>query len=99
MDEIIIAGLAAYFTELAKGWGLPKKFVALAVLGFTVAFCFAGAWIYGPGESWREVVQRGIVLGAMTSGIYGLGKAAREQPPADPFVEADGPRGTPEVTE
>jgi hypothetical protein len=94
MDEIIIAGLAAYFTELAKGWGLPKKFVALAVLAFTIAFCFAGAWIYGPGESWREVVQRGIVLGAMTSGIYGLGKAAKENPPADPFAEDLKPEGT-----
>lgn len=94
MDEIIIAGLAAYMTELCKGWGLPKKFVALAVLGFTIAFCFAGAWIYGPGESWREVVQRGIVLGAMTSGIYGLGKAAKENPPADPFAEDIKPEGT-----
>lgn len=87
MDEIIIAGLAAYFVELAKGWGLPKKFVALAVLAFTIAFCFAGAWIYGMGETWREIIQRGVVLGAMTSGIYGLGKAAKEQPPADPFED------------
>lgn len=98
MDEIIIAGLAAYMTELCKGWGLPKKFVALAVLIFTIGFCFAGAWIYGPGETWREVVQRGIVLGAMTSGIYGLGKAAKEQPPSDPFVEIETPR-PPEIAD
>jgi len=90
MDEIIIAGLAAYCTELVKGWGLPKKFVALAVLAFTVAFCFAGAWIWGELSGWREVVQRGVVLGAMTSGIYGLGKAAKGNPPADPFEKPEG---------
>jgi hypothetical protein len=98
MDELIIAGLAAYCTELTKGWGLPKKFMAIAIMVFTILFCFLGAWIYTPGEMWREVVQRAIILGAMTSGIYGLGKAARENPPADPFLESSGPRGPPEVT-
>lgn len=85
MDEIIIVGLAAYCVELCKGWGLPKKFIALAVLSFTVAFCFGAAALWGDLGSWREIAQQGIFLGAVTSGIYGLGKAAKENPPADPF--------------
>jgi hypothetical protein len=101
MDQIIIAGMAAYATELAKGYGLAKKFIALAVMFFTIIFSLIGAVIYAPATgqiAWQTVVQQAIVLGAMTSGIYGLGKAAKEQPPQSPFVDNTSPRGPPEVS-
>lgn len=79
MDNFVILGLTGYFTELAKRAGLPKKYVPLVVLGLAALLTVGNAVLFGGGD-WKASLQQGLMLGAVTSGIYGLGKAAKTNP-------------------
>ncbi|HEY8497930.1 MAG TPA: hypothetical protein VIK90_01635 [Limnochordales bacterium] len=92
VDPIVIIGLVIVLTELVKEaaarLGIRPETVKQIVVPLAVLIMSAGlnalnAYLFAgpsPGQppdgAVREAVVQGLQLGAMASGIYGLGKAA-----------------------
>ena len=92
MDPVVVVGLVMVLTELVKGaaarTGWDARTVKQVVVPLSVLILSAGlnalnAYLFaGPAAgqaepaSLRQAVMQGLQLGAMASGIYGLGKAA-----------------------
>lgn len=79
MDNFVILGLTGYLTELAKRAGLSKKYVPLVVLLLAALLTVGNVLLFGGGD-WKAALQQGLLLGAVTSGIYGMGKAVKSSP-------------------
>ncbi|MEW6171741.1 MAG: hypothetical protein AB1510_01545 [Bacillota bacterium] len=79
MDDVIVMGLTAYITELLKKRGLKKEWVPLVVLTLAAVLNVANAAVFDPAIPWRKALKSGIMLGALASGIYGLGQATKEK--------------------
>lgn len=84
MQDVIIVGIVMVLVEIIKAvarkW-LREEMVKQVVTPLSVLILSSGlnvlfASIFTPGTSWREALQHGLTLGAVASGIYGLGKAA-----------------------
>lgn len=92
VDPVVVVGLVMVLTELVKNAAaragvdprtVKQVVIPLAVLALSAglnalnAYLFAGA---GAGQldpgALRQAVIEGLQLGAVASGIYGLGKAA-----------------------
>lgn len=83
MDEVAVIGLVMVLTEIIKvglirwlGDDLGKRFLPVVVLVLAGGLNTVAALLLTPAVPWREAMIAGLKLGAMTSGIYGLGKAA-----------------------
>ena len=77
MQELIVMGLTAYLVELVKPI-FGKRFVPGFVFLFAGVFSVLASFIFGDMFILQEAIREAVVLGAMTSGIYGLGKSVKE---------------------
>lgn len=92
VDPIAVIGLVIVLTELVKETAarlgvrpetIKQVVIPIAVLTMSAAlnalnaYLFAGSTVGHPPEgAIRDAIVQGLQLGAMASGIYGLGKAA-----------------------
>lgn len=92
VDPVVIVGLVIAVTELIKEaserYGASPRLVKQVVVPVSVLALSAGlnalnAYLFGgpaagqpPPGTLRQSIVQGLQLGAMASGIYGLGKAA-----------------------
>jgi hypothetical protein len=79
MDQILIMGLVAYAVEVTKGY-IAKQFIPALVIGFAMLFSALSAVLMGDTITPLAAVKEGLMLGAVASGIYGMGKVALEKP-------------------
>lgn len=84
LEDIIIGGIVMGATEIAKRLmkkaGIEeeavKQVTPFIVLGLAGALQVANAAVFGADIPWQEALKQGLTLGAMSGGIYSLGKAA-----------------------
>lgn len=77
VNEILVMGLAAYATELVKGY-FGKRYIPVFVLGFATLFHVGIAYLTGGAAiNLLPAVKEGFMLGAAASGIYGMGQAVK----------------------
>jgi hypothetical protein len=85
LEDAVIVGLvmtlAEIIKQLAKRAGLADETVKQVVTPLAV-FALAGginvlaALVWAPELFWREALKQGLMLGAVSGGVYSLGKAA-----------------------
>lgn len=84
LEDAVIVGLVMILVEIVKR--VAKKYmdeeaVTQIVVPLSV-FILAGGlnvwagYIFAPELPWQETLRDGLVMGAVASGLYGLGKAA-----------------------
>ncbi|MGB9866698.1 MAG: hypothetical protein ACPLPR_02165 [Bacillota bacterium] len=84
VEDVVLIGIVMVVVEMVKA--VSRKWVSeeavkqvvtpLAVLVLSAALNVVFARVFTPEIPWREALLRGLTLGAVASGIYGLGKAA-----------------------
>jgi hypothetical protein len=85
LEDIVIIGLVMGLVSIvkaaAKRAGLSDEAIKQVVTPLAV-FALAGALnvvqaaVFAPDVDWREALKQGLTLGAISGGLYGLGKAA-----------------------
>jgi len=92
VDPIVIVGLVIVFTEIVKEAAarlrlspdtVKRVVIPVSVLAMSAALNALNAYLFAgpapgqpPAGAVRDAIVQGLQLGAMASGIYGLGKAA-----------------------
>jgi|GEM_PF-5739632 len=75
INSVIIAGLTMWAVEWCKRKGMDKFYAPVAA--FIVAGIITVVWNYcfEPTVSWQDSLKQGLILGAITGGLYGFGKS------------------------
>lgn len=75
LDSVIIIGITIGLTELIKPH-IPKNAIFIPVLVLAALLSAGNAYFFGEAAALKSAIVDGLRLGAMASGVYGLGKAA-----------------------
>jgi len=76
MDEAVVIGVVMLSVQMLKARGMSKQVVPLTVLILAAALNLVNARVFSPDMPWEVALKEGLLLGALSSGVYGLGKAA-----------------------
>lgn len=80
LGGVVIVPLIVGLVEAAKRLGLPVQYAAVAALGLGLA-ASVGAWLTAQagGRDLFNATLVGLALGLSASGLYSVGRTAREQ--------------------
>ena len=84
LEDVVVIGLTIVLVEVIKRLArrsldeeaVKQIIVPLSVFALAGGLNVANAYIFTPELPWREALQQGLTLGAISGGIYSLGKAA-----------------------